>query len=198
MSMLVEQLTEGMNVFDVNETKVGKVVRYDERLGYIETVGLFTSPRFIPFLAIERIGPSGIYLNVPKSVVSDVYNHMPRVTPDLTPGGRLTGGGTVESGDTGRRVPLDAEALSMVREGIYIGATVLDVDNKNLGAIEDYDPSTGYMRIEKDGFTVKEIFLPVTAVSFLDDRGIHLSEAKDTLMSRYRRMPEIARGFYGP
>ena len=196
MSTVAEQLTEGMGVFDVNGAKVGEVVRYDQRLGYIETLGTFTSPRFVPFLAIERIGPSGIYLNVPRSVVSDVYNHMPRVTPELTPGGRLTGGGTVESGDTGRRVPLDAEELRMVREGIYIGATVLDVDDKNLGAIQAYDASTGYMRIEKDGFTVKEVFLPVTSVSFLDDQGIHLYESKDTLMNRYSRVPEVARDFY--
>ena len=54
------------------------------------------------------------------------------------------------------------------------------------------------MQIEKDGFTVKDIFLPVTSISFLDDQGIHLSEAKDTLWTRYCRMPEVARSFYGP
>ena len=78
-----------------------------------------------------------------------------------------------------------------------IGATVLDVDDKNLGTLQDYDGDSGYMRIEKDGFTVEDIFLPVTSISFLDDQGIHLSEAKDLLWTRYCRMPEVARGFYG-
>ena len=176
--------------------KVGTVVRYDKTLGYLETLGTFSGPRFIPFLALESIGPDGAYLNVTKSVVSDIYNHTPSVTPDLTPGGKLTGGGTVASGHTGRAVPLDAEALRAVHDDIHVGTTVLDVDERNLGTIQAYDDDTGYMRIEKDGFTVKDIFLPVTSVSFLDDEGIHLCEAKDTLMNRYRKVPEIARDFY--
>src|SRR5262249_23274431 len=159
--------------------------------------GTFSGPRYIPFFAIERIDPSGIHLNVTKSVVSHVYNHTPGIRPDVTPGRKLAAGGTVASGYTGEAVPLDADALRALREDLFIGATVLDVDNKNLGTIQAFDADTGYMRIEKDGFTVKEIFLPATSVSFVDDQGIHLSEAKETLWERYRNMPEVARGFYG-
>jgi hypothetical protein len=198
MSALFDQQLEGIEVFDVDGTKVGKVVQVDKRLGYFETLGTFTHPRYIPFFAIERIEPSAIRLNVTRSVVSHVYNHMPGIKPELTPEGQLTGSGTVASGYTGRAVPLDAHALRAARADLFIGATVLDVDEKNLGTIKAFDPDTGYMRIEKDGFTVKEIFLPVTTVAFVDERGIHLSETKETLWSRYRRMPEVARGFYGP
>jgi hypothetical protein len=104
----------------------------------------------------------------------------------------------VPSGYTGRAVPLDADALRAAREDVFMGATVLDVDGKNLGTIQAFDADTGYMRIEKDGFTVKDVFLPVTSVAFVDERGIHLSEAKETIWDRYRRRPDVARGFYGP
>jgi len=191
-----EKIFEGMDVYDVDGTKVGKVVRYDAKLGYFETLGTFSGSRFIPFWAIERIGPTGTYLNVTKSVVSDVYNHMPAVTPELTPGGKLTGTGTVQSGHTGQMVPLDAEALNLVKEKIHIGTTVLDADDKRLGKVEAYDRDTGYMRIEKEGLTVKDIFLPVTSVSFLDDQGIHLYETKDTIKNRFSRLPEVAREFF--
>ncbi|HLK89049.1 MAG TPA: hypothetical protein VKZ18_04090 [Polyangia bacterium] len=187
---------EGMEVFDVDGTKVGKVVRVDKVLGYFETLGAFTGPRYIPFFAIERIDPPGIRLNVMKSVVTQVYDHTPGARPDLTPDGKLTGG-TVASGYTGRAVPLDADALRAAREDLFVGATVLDADGKNLGTIQAFDGRTGYMRIEKDGFTVKDLFLPVTSVSFVDDRGIHLSESKEILRSRYCRMPGVAHGFYG-
>jgi hypothetical protein len=196
MGIFVDQLLDGMDVYDVDGLKVGTVVRYDEELGYVETLGTFSGPRFIPFLALESIGPDGAYLNVTRSVVSDIYDHTPSVTPDLTPGGKLTGGGTVVSGHTGRAVPLDADALRLVHDDIQVGTTVLDVDDRNLGTIQAYDDATGYMRIEKDGFTVKDIFLPVTSVSFLDDEGIHLCEAKETLVNRYRKVPEVARDFY--
>jgi hypothetical protein len=185
-----------MDVYDIDGLKVGKVVKYDTTLGYVETLGTFSGPRFIPFFAIESIGPAGANLNVTKEVVSDIYHNLPVVKPDITPGGRLTGGGTVASGHSGRTVPLDAEGLRVVHEKIHSGTTVLDADDKFLGTIQAYDGSTGYMRIEKDGLTVKNIFLPVTSVSFLDEDGIHLYEAKDTIMNRYSRVPEIAREFY--
>jgi len=197
MSAPFDQQLDGMDVFDVDGTKVGKVAQVDEVLGYFETLGTFSRPRYIPFFAIERIDQSGIHLNVMKSVVSHVYDHTPGVRPDLTPSGRPTGGGTVASGYTGRAVPLDADGLRAARADVFIGATVLDVDDKNLGTVEAFDAGTGYMRIQKDGFTVRDIFLPVTSVSFVDDRGIHLCEAKDTLWDRYRRRPDIAHGFYG-
>jgi hypothetical protein len=200
MSAPFDELIEGLEVFALDGLKVGKVNRIDKVLGYFETVGMFSDPRYIPFFAIERIepsGPSGVWLNVPKSVVSHVYDHTPQAKPDFAPSGKLAGG-TVASGYTGRAIPLDADALQEVRNDVFLGATVFDVDEKNLGSIQDFDADTGYMRIEKDGFSVNEIFLPVTAVSFVDDREIHLSESKETLWDRYRRMPEVARGFYGP
>ena len=196
--MANDQLLDGMDVYDVDGAKIGQVVRYNKKVGYFETLGTFSGPRYIPFLAIERIGPSGAYLNVTRSVVSDVYDHMPAVTPDLTPEGKLTGGGTVQSGRTGKMVPLDADGLRVVKEQIPFARAlpVLDAELKNLGTVEAYDNGSGYMRIEKDGFTVKDIFLPVTSVSYLDDEGIHLSETKDTIMTRFNRLPEIARTYF--
>jgi hypothetical protein len=196
MGTAMDQLLEGMDVFDFEGRKVGKVIRYDKQLGYFETMGTFSGPRYIPFFAIERIGPSGLYLNVTKFVVSDIYSHMPAVRPDFTPGGKPTGSGTVVSGHTAQTVPLDAEALLQVRDEIQLGTTVLDADNKNLGTVEDYDSASGYMRIEKDGFTIKDIYLPATSVSFLDDQGIHLSEEKEAIMSRFSRVPEVAREYF--
>jgi hypothetical protein len=190
------QILDGMEVFDQEGMKIGKIVRYDKNMGYFETEGAFSGVRYIPFWAIERIGPSGAHLNVVKSVVSDVYKRMPGVKPDISPDGRLTGGGTVQSGHTGQMVPLDAAALSMVRERIHIGTEVLDAHNKSLGAIQAYDSDTGYMRIEKEGLTVEDIFLPVTTVSYLDDEGIHLSESKETIKTRFSKLPDVAREFF--
>ena len=157
MSTLSDQVRDGTEVLDVDDRKVGKVVQFDEVLGYFETLGMFEGPRYVPIWAIERIDGSGIHLNVMKSVVSHVYNHMPGVRPELTPDGKLIGG-TVESGYSGRAVPLDAEGLRVAGEGIYTGATVLDADDKNLGTLQAYDGNTGYMRIEKDGFTARNSF----------------------------------------
>ena len=190
------QILDGMEVYDVEGAKVGQVVRYDKNLGYFETLGTFSGSRYIPFWAIEKIGPSGTYLNVTRAVVSDVYDHMPAVTPDITPRGKLAGTGKVQSGRTGKMVPLDADGLKLVKERIHAGTTVLDADEKNVGTVQEYDGDSGYMRIEKEGLTEKEVFLPVTSVSYLDDEGIHLSETKDTIMTRFSRVPEVARAYF--
>jgi hypothetical protein len=192
------QILEGMDVYDVEGAKVGQVVRYDKTLGYFETEGTFSGPRYIPFWAIEALGPSGCYLNVTRSVVTDVYSHMPAVTPDLTAEGRLTGTGRVTSGITGKMVPLDADGLRVVKERIHAGTPVLDLDDQNLGTVQRYDGDSGYMCIEKEGFTVKDVFLPVTTVSYLDDEGIHLSETKDTIMHRFNKLPDVASSFFAP
>jgi hypothetical protein len=52
------------------------------------------------------------------------------------------------------------------------------------------------MRIERGAVVPKDIFLPVTAVGYLDERGIHLSETYDTIKQRFSRLPEIAGEFF--
>ena len=185
----------GMSVYDYDDHKVGKVARYDQALGYFETEGAFSGPRYIPFSAIECIGPTGAHLNVTKDVVSEIYKRMPSVKPTVRDG-KLTGGGTAESGWTGRRVPLDAEAIGALREMIHAGTTVFDVDDKKLGSVEAYDAKSGYMRIEKGSIAPKDVFLPVTSVAFLDDKGIHLSLSKEAIAYRFTRMPDVAWGFF--
>jgi hypothetical protein len=121
---------------------------------------------------------------------------MPTVTPRVTAQGKLTGGGTVKSGYSGEAVPLDAAGVRFVRENIHEGTAVFDSDEKELGTVQAYDGSTGYMRIQKGLLFPKDIFLPVTTVSFLDDRGIHLAEQTQTIMNRFARVPEVARSFF--
>jgi hypothetical protein len=196
MGQAQNQLFDGMDIFDWEGAKIGKVTRYDRKLGYIQTEGTFSGARYIPVSAIERLGPSGAYLNVSSSTVKDLYQHMPKVTPDLDASGKLTGKGKVASGYTGKLVPLDAEGLQLVREKIMKGSKVFDAEGKRVGAVQVYDKDTGYMRIEKGEIFTKDLFLPVTAVSYLDDAGIHLSEAKDSILSHFLRVPEIAQEFF--
>jgi len=196
MGQAQNQIFDGMDIFDWEGAKIGKVTRYDRKLGYIQTEGTFSGARYIPVSAIERLGPSGAYLNVSSGTVKDLYQHMPKVSPDVDSSGKLTGTGKVASGYTGRPVPLDADGLQLVREKITKGTKVFDAEGKKVGAVQVYDKDTGYMRIEKGDVFVKDIFLPVTAVSYLDDTGIHLAEAKDSIMSHFVRVPEVAQEFF--
>jgi hypothetical protein len=196
MSDTTDQLAEGLDVYDIEGTKVGKVVAFNTELGYFETRGVLSGPRYIPYWALEDAGPGGVHLNVTKAVVAQVYRHLPAITPEPSDTGRPAGTAQVQSGRTGRMVPLGADALKQVSERIHAGTPVLDADDKDVGTIQEYDEDSGYMRIEQDGLTVKDIYLPVTSVSFLDDEGVHVSESEDTILHRFRRLPEVAREYF--
>ena len=149
MGIAPKQMFDGMDVYDWDGEKIGQVARYDQTLGYFQTEGPFTGPRYIPFWAVERITPGGAYLNVSKARVKELYQHMPKIKPDLDTTGKLTGTGKVASGHTGRPTALDTDGLKLVREKITNGSKVLDADGKKVGTVQAYDQSTGYMRIEK-------------------------------------------------
>jgi hypothetical protein len=193
-----DQFFEGMQVVDSGGQKIGNLVRYDLRLGYFETQGAFSGPRYIPFYAIESFTADAIGLNVSKDVVSVIYKRMPEVVPDLSAAGRLTGGATVESGHVqGKRLPLDAQQLLALRDRIQEGTTVFDEVDQKVGSIDAYDRNTGYMRIEEGVLAPKPVFLPVTTVAFLDDRGIHLSLGKGDIADRYTRVPQVVQASLG-
>jgi hypothetical protein len=192
-----DQLVKGMEVHDVEGRHIGKVVRYEETLGYFETEGAFAGPRYIPFWAIDHFNPKGVFLNIERSVVTDVYQHMPEVTPDLTAQGKLAGTAQIQSGQTGKMVPLDADGVRKVRERIHEGVQVLDAEDESVGEVEAYDGASGYMHIERNGLLDRELYVPVTSVSYLDDEGIHLSDDRKTILARYNRVPDVARPFFG-
>jgi len=190
------QFFAGMHVHDSDGSRIGELVRYDERLGYLETRGTFSGARYIPFSAVQSISPDKIHLNVPKEVVSVMYKRMPAATPEMV-GGKPTGGATVESGyDRARRLPLDAHELRMLRDQIHEGSVVFDEFDEKVGFVEAYDRKTGYMRLDAGKLVPKAVFLPATAVSYLDDRGIHLSVGRDSIASLYTVMPDVAKEFF--
>jgi hypothetical protein len=191
-----DQIFDGMEVFDIDGLGVGRVTAYDARLGYFKCVGGFSDPRYVPFLAVERIEPTRAWLNVSKDIVAAVYKRSPEIAPSCDDRGRLTGGATTVSGWDRKRIPLDARELESVRAAIHEGTPVFDVAGKKLGDIAAYDRDTGYVRIHSGTFVTKEVFLPATTISFVDDEGIHLAEDKDTLLHRYTTIPAIAAGHF--
>lgn len=190
------QFFAGMHVADPEGSNIGELVRYDERAGYLETRGTFSGSRYIPFSAIQSISPDKIHLNVSKDVVSLMYKRMPAATPQFV-AGKPTGGATVESGyNQARRLPLDAEELRLLRDQLREGAIVFDEFEERVGHVEAYDRKSGYMRLDPGTLAPKPVFLPATAISYLDDRGIHLAVPKDSIASEYTVLPEVAKEFF--
>jgi hypothetical protein len=182
------EVANGMAVYDATGAKIGTVQQYDLTNGWFQTEKGFFFPRdcYVPFSAINRIGPTGIYLNVTKEYVKDTYNKPPLVDVDVVAGpAGAAAVGTVSSGYDGSRVVVDGTTISAVIGRLDNGLKVYDSTGDQVGRLYQYVPSSDWIVVEKGVFSSKDLFIPVTAVAYLDNDGAHLRVPKDVLKEAF-------------
>jgi hypothetical protein len=186
------QIANGMAVYDSNGDKIGTVQQYDLASGWFQTEKgvLFPHDRYIPLSAVDRIGQTGIYLSVTKQHVTAMYDQPPTLDVDVVagPAGAAVAG-IVSSGYDSSRVIVDSTTLSHAIQRLADGLKVYDSKGEKLGRVQQYDPSTGWMTVEKGAFFPKDLFIPVTAVEYLDGEGAHLRVTKEVLQTTFVLKP---------
>jgi len=194
------QVANGMAVFDSKGDKIGTVQQYDITNGWFQTEkGLFfTRDRYIPFSAIDHISPTGMYLSVTKDYAKDNYDQPPFVDVDVEPGpGGATAVGTVPSGYNGRRVVVNSRTISEVLDRLENGLKVFDSNGDKVGRVYQYVPGSEWIVVEKGAFS-SDLYVPVTAINFLDGEGVHLRVTKDVLKDAFVLRPyDVAAGKAG-
>jgi hypothetical protein len=68
-----QRVTDGMNVYDVNGEKIGKVTGSNASADYftLEKGLIFHHDYYVPMSAVSRLDPDGVYLNVAKDDVEN-------------------------------------------------------------------------------------------------------------------------------
>jgi hypothetical protein len=186
------QIANGMEVYDVNGDKIGAVLQVDRTNGWLQTEKgiFFPRERYIPFSAIDRIGPSGIYLTVTKDYVKDMYDQPPMVDVDLVAGpDGAAAVGTVRSGYDGNRVVVDSTTISQAIARLDNGLKVYDSNGAKVGRVYQYVPGSEWIVVEKGAFSSSDLYIPVTAIDYLDGDGIYLRVPKDVLQDAFVVMP---------
>ncbi|MDB5056803.1 MAG: hypothetical protein JWO59_275, partial [Chloroflexi bacterium] len=151
-----------------------------------EKGALFPRDRYIPFSAIDRIGPSGIYLNVTKDYVKAMLDKPPSVNVDVVDGpAGATPVGTVTSGYDGSRVVVDDSTISQAIDRLANGLKVYDSNGETVGRVYQYVPGSNWIAVEKGAFSPNDLFIPVTAVEYVDYDGAHLRVSKDVLQNAF-------------
>ncbi len=181
------QIANGMAVYDANGDKIGTVQQYDLTNGWFETEKgvFFPRDRYIPFSAIDRIGPSGIYLSVTKDYISDMYDQPPFVNVDVVAGpAGAAAVGTVASGYDGNRVVVDSTTISQAIGRLENGLKVYDSNSAKVGRVYQYTPGSDWIVVEKGVFS-SDLYVPVTAIDYLDGDGVHLRVTKDVLKDAF-------------
>ncbi|MDB5077326.1 MAG: hypothetical protein JWO42_3505 [Chloroflexi bacterium] len=182
------QVAFGMAVHEANGEKIGTVQQVELTNGWFQTEkgALFPRDRYIPFSAIDRIGPSGIYLNVTKDYVKAMLEKPPSVNVDVVDGpAGATPVGTVTSGYDGSRVTVDDSTISQAIDRLANGLKVYDSNGETVGRVYQYVPGSNWIAVEKGAFSPNDLFIPVTAVEYVDYDGAHLRVSKDVLQNAF-------------
>jgi hypothetical protein len=154
--------------------------------------GLFSSnDLYVPVTAIDYLDGDGVYLRVTKDVLKTAFVVKPAtVNVDMVSGPAGTVAvSTVPDGPTGERILVDSTTLSLAVERMGRGPKVYDLDGKDIGRVYQFDPVSGWIEVEKGVLFPKDLFIPVTAVEYLDNDGVHLRVTKDVLTHAFVVQP---------
>jgi hypothetical protein len=186
------QIANGMAVYDVDGNKIGAVLQVDLTNGWFQSEKgvFFPRDRYIPFSAIDRVGPSGIYLTVTKDYVKDMYDQPPMVDVDVVAGPNGAAAlGTVRSGYDGSRVLVNSTTLSQAIARLDNGLKVYDANGAKVGRVYQYVPGSAWIVVEKGAFSTSDLYIPVTAIDYLDGDGVFLRVPKDVLKDAFAVRP---------
>jgi uncharacterized protein (TIGR02271 family) len=75
---------------------------------------------------------------------------------------------------------------------IPTGATVYDAGGEKVGSVAEYIPETGYLLVEKGWLFIKDLYIPASAISRIDDDSVYLRLYKDDLKDERYTNPPVA------
>jgi hypothetical protein len=176
----------GLDVYDVESKKVGKVDAYDRATGYMMVRSNPFSDKhlYIPFSAVTHIDPRDLFVSKTKEELQREYcNPPPRSTLveerfDLDTGEDDSRAITSEpSGYDGTPVIVDEAKVGQLAHHIAPGFHVYSSEMELIGSVKHYDRETKRMLVERGMFSKHDVVIPVALVDEVDrdDRDIYLA-----------------------
>jgi hypothetical protein len=158
----------GQTVYDNEGKKVGTVDDVDRNTGYlmVESNPFSEKELYIPFSLITNIDPRELYLSLSRDEIHRDYANPPaRSTLVEDMDGRETATTTEPSGYDGTPVIMDRARIDQLKQRIATGDHVYTTDMTDLGKIKEYDPATGWMKVEKGVLSsTHDLMVPVTVL----------------------------------
>jgi hypothetical protein len=177
----------GQRVYDSTDVKVGEVAEVDRDTGWIaiETDPLTDDTIYVPFRLVTNIDRRELYLAGSEDELHRDYSERPPRTTEVTPSAGATVATTTQlSGYDGTPMVVKRTDVDEVRKSVQTGDGVRSADGAYLGILKQYDPTTGYMMVERGALSKQDILLPVTVVDRVDRewREVRLVCNRDDLL----------------
>lgn len=170
-TVISDTIAVDQNVFDNTSTKVGTIDSIDYATGWLTIAAgtLGTHELYVPFKLITFIDPHELFLGASKDELTRDYSSPPgRTTAVAGEGAAATSTTTEPSGYDGAPVVVNAATVAEVRNKIAPGFEVYTSDMAMLGTVNQYDPTTGLMMLDKGPLSDHEVVVPITVVNEVD------------------------------
>ena len=86
---------------------------------------------------------------------------------------------------TDRKGPITED----VAGSIVLGQAIFDNAGARVGTVDDVDRATGWIKVEINPFSDKDLYIPFKLVTNIDPHELYLSQSRDALRSEYSNPP---------
>ena len=196
---LVQEIENGLPVYDLNGEYVGNVKDYSARAGYLQVSAgaLGQKDLYLPFQVIADVRAQEVHLLEPLDALAAQYSSPPAVLTVVenraAPGSEMSHGPgarevqRMESGYDGSITEISAVELSSIAERLSVGLRVYDVDGVRLGEIDEYDANRLLIVVESGVFSPVYRVVPFSAIGSInrDTQAVHLTVQGGTLQKTH-------------
>jgi hypothetical protein len=184
---VTETIQTGHRVSDSTNAKVGEVAEVDRETGWmtIATDPLTEESIYVPFSLVTNIDQRELYLAGSRDELHRAYSERPPRSTEVTEtGGKTTATTSQPNGYDGTPMVVKRTDLDQVRRSLQTGDGVRTADGAYLGTLKQYDPTTGFMMVERGVLSRHDLLLPVAIVDHVDKewREVRLVSNRDDLL----------------
>lgn len=191
-----DQLSIRQDVYDSSSAKVGLVVGFDRRTGWIvvETGLVRERQLHLPFRLVTSIDQRELYLSRTRDdLVRDHAGPPPRTIEVREMAGKTMARTTQPSGHDGSPLVVHEADLDQLKRSVASGDRVWTSDQVDVGRVKQYDPTSGFMIIEKGVLSRQDLMIPIALVEDVERRSgdVRLVASRADLL-RMRRLEPVS------
>jgi hypothetical protein len=195
------------DVYDCSSEMVGVIAGFDRRTGWIVVEAGHVQGRkvYVPFRLVTNIDQRELYLARTRDELVRDHRAPPPRTIEMREVARQTLARTTEpSGYDGSPVVVHEADVDQLRRSVAYGDRVWTSDQVDIGSVEQYDPTGGFMIVERGVLSTLDLIIPIALVEDVERRSgdVRLVASRADLLRMQRLEPVslvvVTAGVRGP
>lgn len=191
-----DHLSIRQEVYDSSSKMVGVVVGFDRRTGWIvvEAGPEHERTLYLPFRLVTNIDHRELYLSRTRDDLVRDYRAPPQRTIEVREVAGQTRARTTEpSGYDGSPLVVHEADVGELRRSVEYGEHVWTSDQVDVGTVELYDETSGFMIVEKGVLSALDLLIPIALVEDVERRSgdVRLVASRADLL-RMRRVEPVS------